>query len=202
MLRGDRRARRPAPLPARWGPRRRVLLDRSRRPVHASARHKQALGPDHGCARREHVVLPGADGLRRPRGRKEPQPLLPGVARRDVRRCACVARLPRTDRAERRADRPSRRRHGRVARAVRNLRRVAGRGPGTRPRDRLRTAVRRPLRDRRHSRQRDDELRCRCGGHPGRDRGGRRLRPARRGRGAATPPRAGERAPPPGHAAR
>jgi hypothetical protein len=53
-------------------------------------------------------------------------------------------------------------------------------------------------RDRRRSRQRDDELRCRCGGHSGRDRGGGRLRPARRGRGAAARPRACERAPPPG----
>ena len=80
VLRGGRRARRPASMPARRDPRRRVLVDRRGRALHERPRHERTRRPGHGGADREHAVVPLPHRVRHAAGRQEPQPLLPRLA--------------------------------------------------------------------------------------------------------------------------
>ena len=130
MLRGEGSGGRAASLPDRWHPWRRVLVDRRRRPLHERARHERAFGPDHDGADREHDFLPCSKSVRRARGRQEPQPMLSRLTRGHVFRGARAPCLHGADRTKRRAHRSARRRHGRGARAVHALRRIAGRRAG------------------------------------------------------------------------
>ena len=88
--------------------------------------------------------LPAALAVRCAGRWEEPQPLLPGLVRRHVHGRAGAVDLREADRAGRRAARPARRRPGRGAGAVRDVRRVAGRREGARDRGRVQPAVRGP----------------------------------------------------------
>ena len=133
--------------------------------------------------------VPGAQPVRGPRGRQEPQPVLPRQPRRHAGRAAGARRFHPAHHRLRRRDRRALRRHGRGPGAVRAVRggRRRGRRPG--PGRGLRAGLHHPAGGRpgpgglRHL-----QRRRRRGRHRGHHRRGRRLRHRRAvGRGRARP---------------